>query len=65
MRPNGLQVIGDRAEVSPVRPLIRPANDSTLAFLLREAVKLARGRRDPTLVWLLHKCVERMKGETI
>ena len=60
---NGLAVIsGDRAEGSPVRPLTRPANESTLAFLLREAVKLARGRKDPTLVWLLHKAIERMKG---
>jgi len=62
MRHNGLQVLvsGDRAEVSPVRPLGRPTNETTLAFLLREAVKLARGRKDPTLLWLLHKCVERL-----
>jgi len=66
MQRNGLQVLvsGDRAEVSPARPLGRPANDATLAFILREAVKLARGRKDPTLLWLLHKCVERLKGET-
>jgi hypothetical protein len=65
MQHNGLKVIvaGETASGSPARPLIRPANESTLAFLLREAVKLARGRKDPTLVWLLHKCVERMKGE--
>jgi hypothetical protein len=64
VRHNGLQVLlsGDRAEVSPARPLARSANESTLAFLLREAVKLARGRKDPTLVWLLHKAIERMKG---
>lgn len=63
MRHN-LQVLvsGDRAEVSPVRSLGRPANDATLAFLLREAVKLARGRKDPTLLWLLHKSIERLKG---
>lgn len=64
MQHSGLKVLlsGDRAEASPVRPLIRSANESTLTFLLREAVKLARGRKDPTLVWLLHKCVERMKA---
>ena len=65
MQRSGLQVItaGERADGSPARPLNR-RNDGTLGFLLREAVKLARGRHDPTLVWLLHKCVERMKGET-
>ena len=63
MPHNGLAVVsGDRAEVSPVRPLMRPANELTLAFLLREAVKLARGRKDPTLMWLLHKAIERLKG---
>jgi hypothetical protein len=66
MQPNGLRVLtsgraGEREGV-PARPL-NHRNDGTLGFLLREAVKLARGRRDPTLVWLLHKCVERMKGE--
>ena len=66
MQHSGLKVIvaGERADGSPARPLGRPANDTTLAFILREAVKLARGRKDPTLVWLLHKCVERLKGET-
>lgn len=61
MPHNGLQVIvsGDRAEVSPARPLARSANAGTLDFLLREAVKLARGRKDPTLQWLLHKAIER------
>ncbi len=63
MQPNGLRVVtSERAGGSPARPLNR-RNDETLAFLLREAVKLARGRHDPTLVWLLHKCVERLQGE--
>lgn len=63
MQHSGLKVLvsADRAEGSPVGPLIRATNESTLAFLLREAVKLARGRKDPTLMWLLHKCVERTK----
>ena len=60
-----LEVIsGERAGEPPARPLNRrPANDATLGFLLREAVKLARGRKDPTLVWLLHKCVERLASD--
>jgi len=59
---SGLVVIeraSERAGGSPARF----RNDATLGFLLREAIKLARGRRDPTLVWLLHKCVERMTAE--
>jgi hypothetical protein len=65
MQHSGLKVIvaGEAASGSPARPLNRPANESTLAFLLREAVKLARGRKDPTLVWLLHKAIERMNSE--
>ena len=57
-------ITGEPADIPPVppaRPLVRrPANDATLGFLLREAIKLARGRKDPTLMWLLHKCVERL-----
>jgi hypothetical protein len=65
MPPNELHVIsGDRADIPPARPLVRrPANDATLGFLLREAIKLARGRKDPTLMWLLHKCVERLSSD--
>jgi hypothetical protein len=56
-------ISGEPAEIPPARPLNRrPANEQTLGFLLREAIKLARGHKDPTLMWLLHKCVERMKG---
>lgn len=60
MQPN-LRVVGT-GEQSPVRR--RPGNEMTLGFLLREAIKLARGRKDPTLLWMLHKCVERIKGES-
>jgi hypothetical protein len=59
---NGLVILdgGERAGDSPVRRSV--VAESTLAFVLREAVKLARGRKDPVLLWLLHKCVERTKG---
>lgn len=62
MQPNGLVVLdgGERAGGSPARRSL--VADSALGFLLREAVKLSRGRRDPVLTWLLHKCVERVKG---
>ena len=58
MPPNGLVVL-ERAGGSPARRSI--VADSALGFVLREAVKLSRGRRDPVLTWLLHKCVERVK----
>lgn len=58
MQPNGLQVVSERAGGSPARLVA----DSTLGFILREAVKLSRGRRDPVLTWLLHKCVERVSN---
>lgn len=58
MQPNGLVVVSERAGGSPARSVA----DSALGFVLREAVKLSRGRRDPVLTWLLHKCVERVKG---
>jgi len=59
---NGLVVLdgGERASGRTARR--SPVADSALAFVLREAVKLSRGARDPVLTWLLHKAVERTKG---
>jgi hypothetical protein len=60
MQPDGLRVVSGRAGGSPARR----SNETMLGFLLREAIKLARGRKDPVLLWMLHKCVERVKGES-